>query len=102
MQAALLSGQVYNPRHPYPASSGFVRVTTKSADALKAAVHAQPVAIYLRAESDFHDYGGGVYDTACSGTNLNHGAGGGRGAALEQGAGHGRSTASRCSCPTLL
>jgi hypothetical protein len=36
------------------------------------AVRRQPVAFYMRVESSFKNYAGGIYSTSCTGTKLNH------------------------------
>lgn len=41
---------------------------------IKTAVKYTPLAFYMRVEAPFQAYNGGVFTTACAGTNINHGA----------------------------
>ncbi|KAL4521315.1 hypothetical protein Ndes2437B_g08094 [Nannochloris sp. 'desiccata'] len=51
---------------------GYYQAKSNNVTALKQAVRYTPVAFYMRVESGFQLYSGGVYNTPCTGSNINH------------------------------
>jgi C1A family cysteine protease len=51
---------------------GYYQVKANNVTALKQAVRYTPLAFYMRVEGAFHLYSGGIFNTPCTGANINH------------------------------